>query len=151
MIRKIPIKGNSMSQHLPTLNVAQACTYSVAFTEIPFEISAVQITVIKADGTPLNPIPLSSKGNGEWEAKLPPVYFPSVERMSYEIWGLNTDNDIVAIGYGIVNVKKFCSGNMFPVSPSGAQIITAIPDASGRLHKVVAVEVDGEYTWQIED
>lgn len=150
-MKQILVDVTRLGLPLAPIDVRRACGYSVRFLGVPRDVSRVQVTVVKADGTALNPVPCSMDPACTWTVKLPAVLFPATGHGVYEVWGLDADGEKCALGRGTLTVRPFESGDMLPVSPSGAQIITAIPDASGRLHKVVAVEVDGEYTWQIED
>ena len=150
-MKEIKIDISRLAFPLAPIDVRRACAYSVRFQGVPRDVTNVQVTVIGADGVALNPVPCSMRAGFVWHANFPPVLFPAVGSGFYEVWGLNESGEKIALGRGVLTVRPFESADMLPVSPSGAQIITAIPDASGRLHKVVAVEVDGEYTWQIED
>lgn len=150
-MKEILINVEKIDFPIAPIGVRCGCAYSVQFRNIPNDITNVQFSVIGADGKALNPLPCSLRTGFVWKVDVPGYMFPFVGSGFYEVWGMNESGEKVALGRGVLTVRPFESANMLPVSPSGAQIITAIPDASGRLHKVVAVEVDGEYTWQIED
>lgn len=147
------IRTNSGNIHKPlsTLDAFQGCALTALFTDIPDCLSAVQVTVITPKGEILESVPATQKMPGEWIVHIPPFYFDAVGCGEYEVWALNCADERTAIGKGKLCVMRFASADMTPVSPTGRQIVTAIPDRSGRLHNVVAEEVDGEYTWVIED
>lgn len=150
-MKLIRIDVERLALPLATIDVRRACAYPVRISGVPREVSNLQITVISVEGNAFNPIPASIDAEGNWKVKLPPMMFPAVGCCHYEVWGLDADGDKFALGRGCIAVRPFESGDMTPVSPTGRQIVTAIPDRSGRLHNVVAEEVDGEYTWVIED
>lgn len=150
-MKLIRVDVERLALPLATIDVRQACAYPVRISGVPREVSNVQLTVISVEGGAFSPIPASIDAEGTWKVKLPPMMFPAVGCCHYEVWGLDSDGDKFALGRGAIAVRPFESGDMTPVSPTGRQIVTAIPDRSGRLHNVVAEEVDGEYTWVIED
>ena len=150
-MKMIRVDVERLALPLATIDVRRASAYPVRISGVPLEVSNVQLTVISVEGGAFNPIPASIDAEGTWKVKLPPMMFPTVGCCHYEVWGLDSDGDKFALGRGAIAVRPFESGDMTPVSPTGRQIVTAIPDRSGRLHNVVAEEVDGEYTWVIED
>ena len=150
-MKLIRVDVERLALPLATIDVRRACAYPVRISGVPRAVSNVQLTVISVDGDAFNPIPASIDAEGNWKVKLLPMMFPAVGCCHYEVWGLDSDGDKFALGRGCIAVRPFESGDMTPVSPTGRQIVTAIPDRSGRLHNVVAEEVDGEFTWVIED
>lgn len=150
-MKEIKIDVSRLGFPIAPVAVRRGCAYSLRFSGVPREVTRVQVSVIAPDGAALNPVPCSERSGFVWQADFSPVVFPAAGNGFYEVWGVNEAGEKFALGRGVLTVYPFDSADMLPVSPSGAQIITAIPDASGRLHKVVAVEVDGEFTWQIED
>lgn len=150
-MKTIKVDVSDLGRMLPVLTVRRACAYSVRLVDVPHEVSNVQFSAVRRDGEVLNPVPCSQVKLGEWKASLPATLFSSEGRGDYEVWGLNPDGGTCALGRGVLLIAPFASGDALPVAPDGRQIITAIPDRSGRLHNVVAEEVDGEYTWIIED
>lgn len=150
-MKEIKIDVSRLGFPVDPVSVRRGCAYSVRFRGVPREVTRVQVSVVAPDGSVLNPVPCSERSGFVWQADFPPVMFSSVGNGYYEVWGLNEAGEKCALGRGTLAIRPFESADAIPVSPSGAQIITAIPDASGRLHKVVAVEIDGEFTWQIED
>lgn len=151
-MKTIKIDTANLSFPLHAFDVRRGCAYSVLFRDVPREIYAVQVTVIAPDGTQYNPVPCSLGSDGSWKANLSPLLFPNTGRGKYEVWGLNEAGEMFALGVGTIRIGDFESAELNPVSPTGKQIITAIPDRSGQLHNVYAVETeDGEYTWVIED
>ena len=115
----------------------------------PADVTGVGIRLYTPSGgyylAPCNPRP-----NGNWRVRIPALYFPEVGAARYEVFGTDYTGDSTALGSGEVLVGEF--GTDTPAEIAGGVLPTlTISDEYGAQHRIVAVKVDDEWTWRIEE
>jgi hypothetical protein len=113
---------------------------------------SVIIVVQKVDGSRFVPAVCECDGNGDWFADIAGLCFPDAGEAEYQVGMVNAEGRPYAGGKGKIVVTKFdpITGIGEPL-PDGKYLIASIPDDDGVAHRVVAVQVDGEWTWKMED
>lgn len=146
----ISLKLTELARARETMQVCQACNARVKVLGVPSDYTAVAVVVYNPNGDRYTAQPLSVDGNGDWGGKIAGAFFPATGTAKYELIAADEDGETISLGWGSVIIAPFKSGSE---QPAGEFVrLTAIPDDSGQMHDIVAVQNEyGEWTWEIRN
>lgn len=113
----------------------------------PSDVSGVYIRIFNLTGGHYD-IPGNTDGEGTTRFDVPATCLPTCGNCRYEVHGTGPNENPVALGEGALVVQSF-TPTTDPVAPGTIVPIMEIPDDSGAMHRIVAVQRDGEWTSQL--
>lgn len=141
----------NLNKPLKPLTPRFAASYGVRLTNVPPDVSGVFLRLFTAGGGYFD-APGNVDDNGDVNVEIVGTCFPAVCRTYYEVHGTDGNGAATALGVGDMTVGPFSAGNT--PQPQGSVIsVATLPDATGALHQVVAVNLgtteEPDWSWQV--
>lgn len=143
------VDARHLGKPLPPMEARQFASFVLRVCGAPDDATDLFARVFKPDGGYFD-IPASRNGNGDWTARIIGTCFPNVGGGFYELHATDADGNPTALGRGRAVVMPFSVGGN-AIQPGENVSVAVLPDQTGALHQVVAVNIDGEWTWEVRD
>lgn len=148
----IRINLSELHRPRPTLQARFGSSYRLKITCVPRGVDGVYVRVFTpSDG--YFDCPANIDGNGDWDCYLIGTTFPEVGTGRYEIRATDEYGNPTALGTGKVVVSEFSVGNS-PIEQGSEISVATLPDETGALHQVVAVNLgdneNPDWSWQVK-
>lgn len=147
----IHIDPKNLGRRLETIQPMQLCNFRLMIVGVPSDMAKVSVAIYRPDGERFEAIPCTQDDNGDWYAVVSGACFPNAGEAKYQIGMFDAEDAPYGGGVGKSVITAFDPMAGGEPLPDGRVLVTEIPDSSGVAHKIVAVQVDGEWTWQIAD
>lgn len=143
-----------LGRQLPTLEARFGASFSLRMLNAPQGVSGVFVRVFRAyGGDGYFDCPANQDANGDWTCYMVGTTFPEAGRGSYEIHATDENGNPTALGAGRTLVKPFSAGSS-PITQGSEVSVATLPDETGALHQVVAVNLgtaeEPDWTWQVK-
>lgn len=150
----INLSVTELNRQLPTLHARFASSFSLKMTSVPKDVDGVFVRVFKAiDTDGYFDIPANIDANGDWECYIIGTTFPELGTAVYEVHAVDEQGNPTALGAGKVTIDAFSAGST-PITQGSEVSVATLPDETGALHQVVAVNLgtagEPDWTWRVK-
>lgn len=152
---RVRVNPRELGRPLDTLQARFGSSFSLELVDVPNGVSGVFVRVFRAafDGEAYFDCPASQNDNGDWNCYLIGTTFPDVGDASYEVHATDDEGNPTSLGAGRVRIKPFSAGSS-PITQGSVVSVATLPDETGALHQVVAVNIGTaehpDWTWQVK-
>ena len=151
---KVRVRIDELDRQLPTIQTRFGASFQLKILDVPNGVDGVFVRVFKAqDKDGYFDCPANQDGNGDWECYMIGTTFPEVGRGLYEIHASDEAGNPTSLGVGNVSVKPFSAGSS-PITQGSEVSVATLPDETGALHQVVAVNLgdneNPDWSWKVK-
>lgn len=151
---KVRVRIDELDRELPTIQTRFGASFQLKILDVPKGVDSVFVRVFKAqDKEGYFDCPANQDGNGDWECYMIGTTFPETGRGLYEIHATDEEGNPTSLGVGKVSVKPFSAGSS-PITQGSEVSVATLPDETGALHQVVAVNLgtagEPDWTWKVK-
>lgn len=126
----------------------QHSSFVARMLNAPDDVTDVFVRIFKPNNGGFFDIPATQNGNGDWTARVIGTCFPAVGDGWYEVHGTDADGNPTSLGKGKCKVYPFSIGGN-AILPGAPLSVATLPDETGALHQIVAVQLGDEWTYKV--
>lgn len=150
---RVRVNPKELGRPLDTLQARFGSSFTLEIADVPNDLSGLFVRVFRAAADAYFDCPASQNDNGDWTCYMIGTTFPDVGEAKYEIHAIDDLGNPTSLGGGKVRVEPFSAGSS-PVTQGEAVSVATLPDETGALHQVVAVNIgtaeEPEWSWQVK-
>lgn len=150
---RVRVNPRELGRRLDTLQARFGSSFSLEIADVPQGVYDVFVRVFRAAADAYFDCPASQNDNGDWDCYIIGTTFPDVGDAYYEIHATDAEGNPTSLGSGKVRIEPFSAGSS-PIVQGSVVSVATLPDETGALHQVVAVNVGTaehpDWSWQVK-
>lgn len=150
---RVRVNPRELGRPLDTLQARFGSSFSLEVVDVPEDVSTVFVRVFRAAADAYFDCPATQNDNGDWNCYIIGTTFPDVGDAVYEIHATDADGNPTSLGSGKVRIEPFSAGSS-PIVQGSEVSVATLPDETGALHQVVAVNLgtaaEPDWTWRVK-
>lgn len=151
---RISVNIGELDRALPTIKTRFGASFQLQLMNVPKDIDGVFVRVFKAiDTDGYFDCPANIDGNGDWECYMIGTTFPECGLGIYEVHATDSQGNPTSLGAGRVLIRPFSAGSS-PITQGSEVSVATLPDETGALHQVVAVNLgtaeEPDWSWRVK-
>lgn len=138
---EITLRPDRLNFPLVQWHATQLASYRFRFRNVPADITGLEVRVGIPGSTDHYVCGCVAHKSGEWSGLAVPGCFPTAGETMYEVWAVDANDQATFLGEGAISITARVSGN---------EVVATVMDSSGGTHTLTAVQLDNEWTLQID-